>query len=118
MIQAEISNRSGVITRLRLKQYQTSLPVTDIMSIKNFSNMEFVLTEKTDLEIVLSHEDDNYRVERRYALLPNEYLIHAQINIKQKALMSKEGISFIDGFKRIENLVHIRIERTQGLPFV
>jgi len=90
-IQVEFSNVNGVIERIFVKKYQTSLPVTDILKVGEENDI-YWLKNVTDTSVTFFLEKNGQKIEKKFSLQPNEYIVLVEINILNG--QKQEKVSF------------------------
>lgn len=83
-----ISNIGGVLDSVFIKEYDETLPLTNIGSVFGFENVEFVLKEQTARAISYTFEDENYLINKTYTLSKEDYSVQMDISIQGKSKMS------------------------------
>jgi len=87
-IKVEFTNVGGTIKKIIIKQFNFSLPVTKIYTVAGFEETAFVLKQNLNNELVYVAQKGNARVEKKYSLSQNDYII--------KTSVQTEGLSNLD----------------------
>ena len=87
---ADFSDTGGLLKKVFLKEYSTTLPLDDFMAISGYyEGTKYAVEQSDDRHIVYSYENDEYVVKKTYVLSDDDYDIHADIDITNKSKMSK-----------------------------
>jgi YidC/Oxa1 family membrane protein insertase len=76
------SSLGGSIKRILIKDYAVSLPLTDFNQIDLYDNINYKILEVNENIVKYYAERDGVQIVKKYTLVPNEYLIENNINIK------------------------------------
>ncbi|HOY08612.1 MAG TPA: membrane protein insertase YidC [Candidatus Omnitrophota bacterium] len=87
------SNMGARIKHIELKEYNVSLPITDINQEDFYSNSCYRVLEKTDSFVKYSLEKEGRQIIKKYLLSNNDYLIENSINIKNNSNINIKGFS-------------------------
>jgi len=85
----EFSNIGASISKVIIKKYDASLPITQITSISGYENFPFILDRVSDSEISYSHDSDELKITKSYIVDEGGYVIRSFIEVYNKSNMSK-----------------------------
>lgn len=87
---ADFSDAGGLLKKVFLKEYSTALPLDDFMAISGYyEGTKYVAGQSDGRRIIYSYENDEYVVKKTYVLSDDDYDIQSDIEIINKAKMSK-----------------------------
>lgn len=92
------SNKGGNLKSVYLKEYKTLLPVTNIVSLPDYNNSEFLISSQTEKQVVFEHQSEELTILKTYTILDNEFIIDADIRITNPLEMSKKISTEIKSF--------------------
>jgi len=85
----EFSNIGGKIKKVLIRDYDTTLPISNFGNISGYENVKFKL-EKYDHQIIsYSFEDENIKLTNTYQVSKNDYTITVSNFLQNKTEMSK-----------------------------
>jgi len=88
-LMVELSNIGASISKVIIKKYDTSLPITDIAALKGYENTPFTLDWVSDNEISYSHDNGEIKITKTYTVENGANIIHSVTQIYNKSNMSK-----------------------------
>ena len=104
---ADFSNVGGVIREVKIKKYNYSLPVFDVLSIRGYEKTEFNNTGAGENWIEYSYQDEKVSIIKRFSIPEDDHIMKAEIQINTIPAMSKDKEFSIDSFKidmsRVDN---------------
>ena len=80
----------GLISKVALREYNTTLPVRAMGGAAGYDQFEFVQERIGPLEIAYGYETADLKIRRVYTVAPDDYSIKAQTIVQNKTDMSKE----------------------------
>lgn len=78
------SNIGGTIKEIVLKDYNFSLPVTQIVSLKGYENTSFFLDYANEEEVVYVFDSPEIKISKIYSLSPEDCIIKSTVQILNK----------------------------------
>lgn len=108
LIRAEISNINGTINSLKLKKYNETLPITNILKIGN-NNQIYLIKHYSPSAITLFYENKDLYIEKKYLMGENDYTINIEIDVQQKGTNENE----IQGYSLDINRLDIKSKNSQ-----
>ncbi len=78
------SNIGGTIKEIVLKDYNVSLPVTQIVSLKGYENIAFYLDYASEEEVMYVFDSPEIKISKIYSLSPEDYIIKSTVQILNK----------------------------------
>ena len=112
-LKVKFSNIGGTIHAVELKPYQEELPATDIVVIPALRGSAFRVIQKTDDSISYKYQDEHYDIEKRYQLLPEDYLINVSVSVGPKKMSNQENI--MDAFSLDISRLDNKLKRSRDL---
>ena len=88
-VEAEFSNIGGAIKRLRILDYNKSLPLTNLMVLNGYENMPFIQTVNESGHIEYTYENAEIKITKIYRLVEGQYAIQSEVKFENKIEMSK-----------------------------
>lgn len=89
LLYLEFSNIGGNLDAVSIKEFDATLPVTNILSIHGLEQGVFELTDYGRDYVVYVYEDENQKIEKKYSLSEDDYIIRSNISIQNKSETSK-----------------------------
>ncbi len=86
---AEFSNIGGVLSKIYIKEYAASLPLSNIGTIVEYDKLFFAFDRVSSHEILFTFENEEYVINKSYKISDADYTITADISFKNKTNMSK-----------------------------
>jgi YidC/Oxa1 family membrane protein insertase len=86
---AEFSNIGGSLSKIYIKEYAVSPPLSGIGAIDGYEKSLFVSERPSGQEIVFTHEGDEYIIKKSYTVSKTEYTITTTTTFANKTNMSK-----------------------------
>ena len=87
-IKVEFSNIGGSIKSIVIKEFNTSLPITNIFSVAAVAKNEFVVEQSSKNKITYSFQSGKEKVIKSYSLSNQDYLI--DVNVQTEGLSNLE----------------------------
>jgi hypothetical protein len=87
-IKVEFSNIGGSIKSIVIKEFNTSLPITNIFSVAAVAKNEFVVEQSSKNKITYSFQSGKEKVIKSYTLSNQDYLI--DVNVQTEGLSNLE----------------------------
>jgi len=88
-LRVEFSNIGASISKVTIKKYDASLPITDITALKGYENVPFTLDRVSDNEISYSHDSNEIKITKTYTVENGDNIVHSVTQIYNKSNMSK-----------------------------
>ncbi len=92
-IKVEFSNIGGTIKSLTDKEFNTSLPVTKIFALSQFSNSDFSYEKISDRRVTYSFTKDKQRIVKTYTLSKNDYTI--EVNVQTEGMSNLKIFGYV-----------------------
>ena len=96
-IEIEITNLGASIKSVRLAEYNSNLPITEINSLKQYKDVTFIETYKTANKIIFQYKANDIAISKSYEL--DGYLVKTDTRIENSREMSIEEKVEIQAFK-------------------
>lgn len=87
-IKVEFSNIGGSIKSIVIKEFNTSLPITNIFSVADAAKKEFTVEQNTKNKITYSFQNGKEKIIKTYSLSNQDYLI--DVNVQTEGLSNLE----------------------------
>ncbi len=87
-IKVELSNIGGSIKSIVIKEFNTSLPITNILSVADAAKKEFTVEKNTKNKIIYSFQNGKEKIIKTYSLSNQDYLI--DVNVQTEGLSNLE----------------------------
>lgn len=87
-IKVEFSNVGGTIKKIIIKQFNFSLPLTNVYTVAGYDRAKFTLVQNLKNEVSYVLQSGNVRIEKKYTLSNNDYIV--------KTSVQTEGLSNLD----------------------
>lgn len=87
-IKVEFSNIGGSIKSIVIKEFNTSLPITNIFSVADATKKEFTVEQNTKNKITYSFQNGKEKIIKTYSLSNQDYLI--DVNVQTEGLSNLE----------------------------
>ncbi len=78
-IKVEFSNIGGSLKKVIIKEFNISLPITKIYSLKKYNDSEFVVQNNTPNKITYVFKNGDIKIIKNYVLSKDDYLIHTDV---------------------------------------
>jgi YidC/Oxa1 family membrane protein insertase len=78
-LKVELTNRGGVIKDIYLKEFNKRLPITNIVSVSNFNDKEFIVDSQDSDQIIFLINEDGNQVLKKYIISENDYIVQSEI---------------------------------------
>ncbi len=88
-LEIEISNIGATIDKVKIKEYDISLPLVGITGISGYEKTPFVLDQSGEGEIQYTYENDDVKIVKTYAVGEGDYIIESGISFYNKSDISK-----------------------------
>ena len=88
-LEIEISNIGATIDKVKIKEYDISLPLVGITGISGYEKTPFVLDQSGEGEIQYTYENDDVKIVKTYAVGEGDYIIESGISFYNKSNISK-----------------------------
>lgn len=88
-LEIEISNIGATLDKIKIKEYDISLPLVGITGIVGYEKAPFVLDQSGEGEIRYTYENDDVKIVKTYAIVEGGYIIESGISFYNKSDMSK-----------------------------
>ncbi len=80
----EFSNIGGSLKHVKMKEYETELPVTGFSSVKGFEDAEFRLQTLDQEKVIYVYENNEIKIKKSYGFDQNDYIVQSEIEIFNK----------------------------------
>ena len=87
-LKVSFSNIGGTLDSVFIKGYDVELPLTKMISVFGYEEVEFLLEEKNYNNVIYVYENNEYLIRKIYTLLKNEYALQIDVSIQNKDKMS------------------------------
>jgi YidC/Oxa1 family membrane protein insertase len=84
-----ISNVGATLDKIKIKEYDASLPLSGITGISGYENIPFVLDQSGGNGIKYVYENEDVKIVKTYMIEDGDYIIEAGVNFYNKSDMSK-----------------------------
>lgn len=88
-LRVEFSNIGASISKVTIKKYDASLPITNIIALNGYENVLFTLDRVNDNEISYSYDGDEIKITKTFRVEDNDNIIHSVTKVYNKSNMSK-----------------------------
>ena len=88
-LEIETSNIGATLDKIKIKEYDTSLPLAGITGISGYEDMPFVLDQSNESGIKYVYENTDVKIIKTYAIEEDDYIIESGISFYNKSDMSK-----------------------------
>lgn len=85
----DFSNIGGVLKSVHLKEYDATIPITNVLAVNQYRTQAFQLESASDEQVTYSLNAGEYTIYKQYFFNPNDYTIKANIRVKNETEMSK-----------------------------
>ena len=89
-LEIEISNIGATLDNVKIKEYDTSLPLSGITGISGYENVPYELSQGGNGDIQYIYENDDIKIVKTYAVKEGDYIIKSGITVYNKSDMSKQ----------------------------
>ncbi|MCK5178282.1 MAG: YidC/Oxa1 family insertase periplasmic-domain containing protein, partial [Candidatus Omnitrophica bacterium] len=89
-LEIEISNIGATLDKVKIKEYDTSLPLSGITGISGYENVPYELSQGGNGDIQYIYENDDIKIVKTYAVKEGDYIIKSGITVYNKSDMSKQ----------------------------
>lgn len=98
-LDVEFTNIGGNIANIVIKEFNHSLPVTNLFNIEGYENILFTLEESARNFVSYAYSDKYFKINKRYRLSEDNQSISVEIELTNKSEMSKQINLDIDSFE-------------------
>ncbi len=89
-LSVKLSDRGGVVRQVYLKEYQSTIPIKNLLSINAYEKDVFQVESISDDQITYVLRAGDITIYRQYFLSPGEYIVKANTRIENNGKMSKQ----------------------------
>ncbi|MCK4882841.1 MAG: membrane protein insertase YidC, partial [Candidatus Omnitrophica bacterium] len=89
-LEVEISNIGATLEKVKIKEYDTTLPLSGISGISGYENVPYDLSQGGNGDIQYTYENDDIKIVKTYAVDEGDYIIKSGITVYNKSNMSKQ----------------------------
>ncbi len=94
----DFTNIGGNLKKATIKQYEHTLPISNILNVSGYENQEFKLEESARNFVSYIYQNDDIKIIKRYQLNPDDYTIISAIEVTNMSEMSKQIDFSLDNF--------------------